>query len=294
LKNSIFGAEALKAAARHDPSLNWYAIADSAQHRALPRTLVKQGHPVRCLFDVSENSPVAACAPHLVELDSPLKDCASWSWISLHGKARSCVSVIAAHISFEAMFSHLIQFMEVRLPDGDDMFFAFWDSAILGTLIGQSDDLTLHVKGPVLTPVQRNALMSPISQWWYWDRTGELHVAAEEKLDCPRALLPLRLSQSQIDNLVEATVPDHILYYLELNQPMLVDHVAPSLRYEFVQRALLRARDIGLLSMGDLVNYVCLELIYRDRLYQDEIIIDLLGDVKNGKATFLEVIEKMP
>jgi hypothetical protein len=229
-----------------------------------------------------------------VELDSPLKDSSSWNWISLHSKSRPCVSVISATVSFDVLFRHLAQFTEVALPDGEVMFFAFWDPAILGTLIGQPDDLTLHVKGPVLTSDQQGVLMRGITKWWYWDRNGVLHLTAGEKVNGAQPTLPLMLTQSQVDELVEASVPDHILYYVELNQPLLIVDLAPSQRYEFVRRAFLRGRDIGLTSMGDLVNFVCMELIYKERMREDELIVALLENVKKGDSTFLDVIGKLP
>jgi hypothetical protein len=81
---------------------------------------------------------------------------------------------------------------------------------------------------------------------------------------------------------------------VELNQPLLIVDLAPSQRYEFVRRAFLRGRDIGLTSMGDLVNFVCMELIYKERMREDELIVALLENVKKGDSTFLDVIGKLP
>lgn len=45
---------------------------------------------------------------------------------------------------------------------------------------------------------------------------------------------PLQLTQYQVDDLVEASVPDHVLYYVELNQPQLINDIAPANRYGLV------------------------------------------------------------
>jgi hypothetical protein len=49
------------------------------------------------------------------------------------------------------------------------------------------------------------------------------------------------LTQQQVDDLVEASVPDHVLYYLELNQAFLIGDVPSGQRYEMVLRALAKA-----------------------------------------------------
>lgn len=54
--------------ARREPSLNWYAIADSAQHSDLPTSLLTCESSVQCLFETSQGSPVAEYSPHLVIL----------------------------------------------------------------------------------------------------------------------------------------------------------------------------------------------------------------------------------
>ena len=48
-------------------------------------------------------------------------------------------------------------------------------SGVLGTLVGQADVDTLHVKGAVLDEAQRQMLFGGLTGWWYWDRNGGLH-----------------------------------------------------------------------------------------------------------------------
>jgi hypothetical protein len=294
LKNSTPDATAFAAVARNESVLKWYAIVDAAQHRDLPGAILENTRQVRCLFDVPQSSPVASKAPHLVELNSPLHNNNSWKWILRHARSVPCVSIISSSVDFDVLFNHLVKFTQVKLPDGDVMFFAFWDPAILGSLIGQADDVTLYIRGPILSPEQNNALLSAIRKWWYWDRDGALHVIDGKCFGSLHTVIPLELSQSQVDDLVEANVPDQILYYVLLNQPMLLSDIEKSRHYKIVRSALLRARDIGLSLMGDLVNFVCLELIYGNRMHQDEYIVSLLHDVKNGKSTLLEIAGKMP
>jgi Domain of unknown function (DUF4123) len=280
---------------------HWYAIADSAQHKALPDAISVDGGQQRCLLDAPVGSPLAAQAPHLVQLPSPSEGSDGWKWIARNVPGLPCATVIATTLEFDQLFDHLKPFTEVLLPDGDDMFFAFWDPAILAVLVGQADDPTLYVKGPVLTAEQRAAFTQGIAGWWYWDREGSLRsvrieaAAADAKSVQDKLLdMPLQLTQTQVDDLVETSVPDHVLHYVELNQGHLLNDIKPRQRYEVVLKNLVAARDIKLDTMSDLVNYVCTALIYKDQFKQDKTIQALLGRVEKGELQFAQALELMP
>ena len=268
-------------AARQHPNWHWYAIADAAQHKALPKALGQSGTLQRCLLDAPPGSPLAAVSPHLVQLPSPEPDpeSAPWMWLRRNAPGLPCATVVASTLPFEQVFAHFKPLMEVLLPDGQDMVFAFWDPAILGTLVGQADDATLHVPGPVLSAAQRATFLQALTSWWYWDRLGALHCI--DLTDAASAILeldalPLQLTQPQVDDLVEASVPDHVLHYVDLNQGHLLSDIPPKERYPTVRNLLVAARDIKLDVMSDLVNYVCAALIYKDRFASDKTILDLL------------------
>jgi hypothetical protein len=279
--------------AQLEGALNWYAIADSAQHSALPKAITHESRNVRCLLGASQGSPLAQQSPHLVELCSPMEVSNSWTWICLNAKSKPCVSVIATRRSFEEVFSQLSDCVEVVLPDGDAMYFAFWDPAILGTLMGQADDESLHVKGPTLSLEQRVQFINEMKGWWYWDRAGEAHSIALVETVCHINRGPIALSQEQVDDLIEASVPDHVLYYIELNQSHLLNDVAPRNRYFLVSHALARAREIGLAGMRDLVNYVCVELIYKERIH-DEAVKRVFDEVRLGRIEFDAALDQLP
>lgn len=275
-----------------DAPVRWYALADSAQDRALPGALQEAGMPVRCLFGVEQGTPLAEKAPHLVELAPPESGSPAWQWILTRAQAAPCVTVLASVLHFDALFAVLRRCTEVVLPDGTGMFFAFWDPAILGTLVGQPDDLTLHVPGPVLTPAQRHALTGQVQAWWYWDRDGIVHRI--DPVAGPAAAVPFELTQEQVDALVEASLPDHVLSFVDLNQPHLLSSLTPRERYGLVRDACRQARAVGLENMQDLVNFACVKLIYGARFDTDPIIGALLGRVKNGEIAFRAALEEMP
>jgi hypothetical protein len=282
-----------EALSQQDASLKWFAIADSAQDRALPAALVQQGYRVCCLFGSPQGSPIAQHAPHLVELGCPLDHDRTWSWISLTAKSKPCVSIIATRLNFDELFRQLAECTAVELPDGEQMFFAYWDPAILGTLMGQPDDLTLHVTGPVLDLSQRSILVRGMAGWWYWDRAGAMHSVIAREVGKATQMVPIRLNQQQVDELVEASVPDHLLYYLESNQSQLISQIPRQKRYAFVRETLSYARDFGLVSMRDLVDFLCLGLVYQTRLQEDPIIQGLLTEVKQGRLEFREAFGEL-
>lgn len=280
--------------ARGNGLLRWYAIADSAQQKALPFAIQHPGFQARCLFDSSQGSPVAAQTPHLVEIGSPLNKNAAWRWISNHRRVEACITVIATEIDFNCLWNHLYVCTECTLPGGDAIFLAFWDPAVLGSLIGQPDDHTLHIQGPVLHPAQKNALFRNLKNWWYWDRLGTMHSIDVNENKATHEAFPITLSQDQVDDLVEGSVPDHILYYIESNQPTIICDLAPSHRYEFMVQSLAKAREIELFSMKDLVNFVCLELIYRERINHDKIIMNAFEKLFRRELAFHDLIDQLP
>lgn len=278
---------------------HWYAIADAAQHKALPVALVQSSHlQHRCLFDTTQDSPIAAQSPHLVALPAPSTQSEAqhpaWKWIERHAPNIPCISVLASPLSFEDLHKHLRLWTEVLLPDGEDMYFAFWDPMILGTLMGQKDDLSLYVPGPVLEDMQRAALTKGVHAWWYWDRDGQiraLQIDAKEELSIA---LPLQLSYGQMDMLVDASVPDHVLHYVELNQAHLLSEMSARQRYTVVREYLAQAKALGLTGMGDMVNYVCAGLIYGSAMQHDPQITDLLEQVRAHRLTLDQALEAMP
>ena len=283
-----------KALATQDASLNWYAIADSAQHKDLPAALLRNGRQVKCLLGAPQGSLVARHSPHLVHLDSPIETSAEWSWISLNATNFPCLSVIATHLSFDVLFQQLAACTEVVLPDDHAMLLAFWDPAILGTLLGQADDPTIHVQGPVLDSMQRSMLTSMLALWCYWDREGGVHLVDVANVTDTPKIHELSLAQDQVDDLVEASVPDHILSYIELNHSQIIEGIPANQRYRLVCTSLSQARAVGLKAMRDLLNYSCAALFYGTRMSDDPEILYILNKVKRGEISFFQAAQEFP
>lgn len=280
--------------AREQIEGNWYALADSAQNPALPRLISDTFHS-QCLFDVTTDSPLAQKAPHLVSLSAPNQDKA-WKWIERHAPHEPSVTVLLSRLGFTELHAHLQKMTEIVLPDDDDMFFGFWDPATLGSLTGQPDDHTLHVAGPILKNPQLAYIAQGIQAWWYWDREGMLHslpIAQWQSAQAEPA--PWQLDQHQVDEIVEAGLPDQILYHIQLNQPHLFDiHTLAHKRYRFVRTVTKAGQDIGLQTMRDLTNFTSLALVYGLRMNSDALIKDLMLQVQQKNLTLEEAMTLMP
>lgn len=286
-------------AGAHADDLHLYAIIDSAQDASLLAALHKATADTQsqCLLPDADGPELSKAAPHLVALPPFFQELDAWQLIVSRAEANpASVTVIASLLPFSRLHAQLTAFTEVVLPDGEEMHFAFWDPAILGTLVGNRNDSTLHVPGPVLTARQVSKLLMGIQAWWYWGRDGRQHQIEDSapQRDANQVMLPLKLAPVQLEMLIEASVPDHLLGYLKQNQPMLL-HTVPELeQYLNVKRHLLSARQVNLRGMQDLINYICAEFIYGDQMRNDSIIIELLGKVKAGEMTFTNALEQFP
>lgn len=210
------------------------------------------------------------------------------------------VTLIASTFNSDGLCTHFQSFLDIKLSGGLDIILAFWDPAILGTLVGQNDDITLHVPGPVLTAAQKQQFLRPISGWWYTDREAHWHridTSAYFQSDTASKDSPLQLTltQAQEDLLIEASLPDLVLYHLELNQPLLFPARQPHYsKYRFVRIVLEAAKELGLTGVRDLVNFTALCLVYRERMQTDERILQLLDQVSQKQMTLDQVMTLMP
>lgn len=271
-----------------------FVLADGAMDNRLIHALKHAGYPWTALLE-HQGSNIAEQGPHLFEFGSAS---ALQENAALRYAAPATFSALLAPISLTELHSHLQAFTMAQLEGGLKMGFAFWDPAILGSLVGQLDDSTLYLAGPVLDTTQLKAFLSPVTAWWYWDREGQPHRIDPPHL-APTAIPAtgqlLQLTQVQEDQLVEASVPDQILYHLELNQPHLFDNRLPAIRrYRFVRAVLGPARSLGLSGMRDLVNFTAMCLIYRERMQTDPTIAMLLEQVREQQLTLDQAMEKMP
>lgn len=294
-----FGASLV--AAFDDPDLRCYAIIDCAQDATLLERFAKASLSMRsmCLLPAAIEAGVEDSSPHLVQLSPLAADADEWPHFVDEGSHHPAkFTLLASALEFDDVWASLSSFTEIVLPDDTEMIFAFWDPAILGTLTGQTSDTTLHVPGPVLSERQRARLLQGVSAWWYWDRRGApQQVLPAAGLEAGIALLvplPLKLTQIQVDMLVEAGMPDQLLSIVKENQPLLLIDVPADEQYPRMAKHLIEARRLTLLGMRDIANYACAALIYGEAMYADSDIQALLARVRSGEINFDTAMDLFP
>lgn len=272
-----------------------YVLADPAQDKTLPAALQFDSANAVCLFDGSVD--VKEVAPHLISIDEENYRLAA-EWLEQHASNVPCATLIISTMPLEVLSRHLASFVDVVLPDRTTMALAFWDPAILAVLNGARGDDTQHVRGPVLKPEQKQAFLTSVLGWWYWDRAGCLQAidwngssASDARSEIQ---LPLTLDQHQVDELVEASVPDSILYYIRLDMPGLLLRLPESAQYAFVRSQILNARKYGLEGTGDLVNYCCVALAYGEAFDVLPQVAVLLEQVRSKILTFDDLMKNFP
>jgi len=273
-----------------------FMLVDSAQDEQLLRSIAQAvpGTQSRCLLTHAHGPDLEKAAPHLVTMPPFDASRAFWHAVFEHGAANPArQTLIASPLGFDALYAHLQRYIEVVMPDDDEeMILAFWDPAILGTLVGQEDDGTLHVPGPVLLAPQRAHFLEPMAGWWYWGRGGTLHRIRPSASPSDQSVPPLKLRQAQVDALVEASLPDHLLNYIREIRPQSLHQVPQAEHYARVERHLREARNLRLWRMTDLFEYIAAALIFGDQMITDPAIRELLMKVKVKEISITDAVEE--
>ena len=293
-------AEAQAWAGEHPQSpLQLLALVDAGQDRGTWQRLKQHSTLALSLLN-TQGSAADAFSPHLLALGSATAPSTALQSALAFRHPTTAFTLLCSPLPRQELHTHLARFADVKLEGDMEMLLAYWDPAILGTLVGKASDDSLHVPGPVLRPEQLQAFLSPLAAWWYCDRESRWHridtpALAKEANEPQPLAFTFALTQAQEDMLVEASVPDQVLYHLELNQPHLFDdRQTHAKRYGFVRAVLGSAKQLGLTGMRDLVNFTSLCLIYRRRMQTDPEILRLLDQVQKRAMTLDQALEHMP
>lgn len=248
-----------------------------------------------CLFGYAVDAPIAVKTPRLVQIDAPSQS-QLLRWFNRPGTPAHAATLLASATDFDELLAHLKSILDVELEGIDTMYLAFWDPAILATLMGSPADQSLHVPGPVLRSDQAAIFRGPVIRWWYRDRRGQLHdalaAAGSSISEAGTASTQIALNAEQVDQLVEAAVPDHLLQHVRQNQPELLANLEAHDHYDFMREQLRRAREHGLHGTGDLVNYLCLALAFGAQFDEVPDMAALLQRVSQREMNFDAVMKQ--
>lgn len=272
--------------------LNVYALADAAQDK---KFLTSLNHlRTKCLLKEASGEKAKEISPHLIALPKDFESI-EWNWISKYISGTPKMTIIVSKLTFDELYDHLRKFLEVKFQDGLEMILAFWDPLILATLIGNKKDKSLYVTCPVLDDEQSSIFLGPVQSWWYWDRLGKLQVLFgsnkfSENYE-KKNIQPLNFTVQQEDLMVEATFPDNIIYYLKLNNSFLIKDIPDLELYKFVTASIPEARLYGLNGTRDILNFVCLKLIYGNEYSNIPKVNEVLDLLKNKKIDMDEAMK---
>ncbi|SSR34812.1 Uncharacterised protein [Acinetobacter baumannii] len=273
--------------------LNVFALADAAQDDSF---LKKFEHlRQKCLLLEASGEEAKAVSPHLLQLPQDFSS-QEWQWIQQNIAGTARMTIIVSPLSFNYLFEHLRKFLEVKFEGGLEMFLAFWDPVILATLVGHKENKTLYVDGPVFNAQQIKDLLTPIQSWWYWERLGKLQViwGINERVEqLPYVQVPLTFTVEQEEMMVEATFPDNLIYYLKLNNEFLISHMTDNELYQFVIKSIPEARAYNLFGTRDILNFICLKLIYKENFLTDKGLNQKLERLKDKKISMDEVMVQL-
>lgn len=278
--------------------LHAYALVDPAQDKRLPAVL----HAPRSACLLGDDASIREASPHLVKLPDDVDDRA-WGWLARNGSLRPCVVLATSDLDFDALFAHLLKFLDVQINRSTTMLLAWWDPAVLASLLGQSDDDTLYIKGPIFTAEQRAAFVMPLRDIGYWDRAGTLHRMNTQQLIATvpaksgngnESALPLAFDAGQVRELVRATTPDQVLYELRLNRPGVLSERSDLENYLLACRLVDAAERYAIRGMRDLVNFVGTGMILGERFDTCPAVACELEGVRTGVRTFTDMLSSLP
>lgn len=274
--------------------LQLYVLLDLAQSPSFGSLLPADG--VQPLFGFARSSKEGQASPWLVHLGSAGAAMGKVQQRLLDHvldivQNQASAMLLVAGCGQEAVLAHLRRAMDVQLQGRDAMYLALWDPAVLAALMGQADVATGSHIEPVLLPVQLKPLMGPVARWICWSRAGHLVEYGHTPSGNETAALPLRLSPAQVEAMVQANVPDLLIYHLRLNQPQLWEKLPQLALHWLVRQQVVFARRYGLKGTRDLLNYLCLALIAGARFDALGDVAPVLAQVRAGRLRFDEAMD---
>ena len=135
-----------------------YTILDAARDIKILALLLQHKEEQQSLYEGQEGAKLAQFAPYLVKLkkDSVLLDA-----IVRQGWGQSWGVYLTSAGEFADVRRHLRHFLEVKLPDGKQVYFRFYDPRVLRTYL------------PTCTPEETNQFFGPIKNYLMEDEKPE-------------------------------------------------------------------------------------------------------------------------
>ncbi|AEG67638.1 DUF4123 domain-containing protein [Ralstonia solanacearum] len=228
------------------PQVHWFALVDGAFDLG-GKPFVPPGPYVPLYGRSSALYDLLPAPPYLVPLDhrtgADLR--AMVTALGTHCQGRPMLSFLASWKPADELV-HLWQpcLQPVVAAEGARHLLRFADTRVLSALPGALD------------PAAWARLTAPLMHWCYVGRAGTLEPLwlAEPRAEPPTySTQPLVLSQSDVDRLVEAALPDAILDLIERQAPGSLPEIGRATAYRLVARARALARAHRVEAAPDIV-----------------------------------------
>lgn len=196
-------------------------------------------------------------------------------------REKHAVTWLRSELPLQALAQHLGACMAGELDDGRKMLLRFADARALPSTAAHLD------------ASQRAALFGPVTHWWYLNRQDELReLPLGSWPAADPAPLPLRLTEAQLAELVDAAEPDIVLQLLTRLSAEALKAMSPSARHAFVVRGIEWARTWGIEASIDLANYCSRELELGSGCHQTPEWANVVRRVKAGELTWSQALNE--
>jgi hypothetical protein len=141
------GVELLREQLFREPAVGTFAVLDGARIEKLASTLEMHGAQAECLLAGKLEPSVARTAPYVLRLE---RDASFTTWLLERGWAKSYGIFVRAPLELNELRRHLKRFLVVAGPDGQRLFFRFYDPRVLRLYLPTLNaEETAQIFGPV-------------------------------------------------------------------------------------------------------------------------------------------------
>lgn len=259
-------------------NLNWFALIDPGIDQKVNKLTCKKKEV--SLFENLDDKEYEL-SPKIVQLSHDYSD---WD-IFNNDFDKAAVSIILTHLNLKEVSIFLKNLTMPIFESGIDSFFAFWDPVVLSALVGNEYDRTNYYHGCIFNDEQKNLFLNPFVTWCYWDRINQLQFILEESksVDITEKLI---ISEKQEELILLATLPDTIIYYLNLNNKFLLESFESKIEiYDFVCECILLFEKLMIDNLRDKIDLTCYIIIMKFKENNDEELITQLKKISLGEKS---------
>jgi len=135
-----------------------FAVLDAARDNAIYPAVLRADCEWCCLYRGDAATTMAEVAPYLVELNVESR---FTSWLLQNAWGNSWGVFLTAPVKMEALRNHLRRLVFVKLPDGRNVYFRFYDPRVLRVYL------------PTCTPEELTAIFGPIDRFLMEDENAK-------------------------------------------------------------------------------------------------------------------------